>query len=98
MRSAMVMGAGAWPLMTTAGRRPFSMRAIRAARAGSRGDCCALAVTTALSERVRQEVAASVTKTVKTTRSFFEFELMGENRITFFAGENQRLVRRGKNR
>ena len=59
------------------------MRAIRAARAGSRGDCCALAVTIALSERVRQEMAASVATAAKTTRSFFEFELMGENRITF---------------
>jgi hypothetical protein len=29
-----------WPLMTTAGRRPFSMREIRAARAGS--GACAL--------------------------------------------------------
>jgi hypothetical protein len=84
----MVMGAGGWPLMTTAGRRPFSMRAIRAARAGSRGDCCALAVTIALSERVRQEMAARVAKAAKTTRSFFEFELMGENRITFCGGES----------
>jgi hypothetical protein len=31
----MVIGWGDWPLMMTAGRRPFSIREMRAARAGS---------------------------------------------------------------
>jgi len=68
--------------MTTAGRRPFSMRTMRAARAGS----WALADWGALGEaiaRSSKERARSAARAAKTIASFLKFERMAGNRITF---------------
>jgi hypothetical protein len=94
MRSATVMGTGGWPLMTTAGRRPDSMREMRAARVGS-GVCGAereRLEAESLGEK-KEELEAAITRNAKVVvRSRkvlvvdFMGELMGRNRITFEGG------------
>src|SRR5580692_9716386 len=99
----MVIGAGGWPLMTTAGRRPFSMRVMRAAVAGSVADCWETDVgperllAASLGEK-REALAAAIAKSAKaavtSARVFvddFMGDLMGRNRITF-EGLEIRLV------
>jgi hypothetical protein len=77
--------------MTTAGRRPFSMREMRAARAGSGVWAAELErlVAESLGEK-KEELEAAIAKSakaaVRSTRVFvidFMGELMGRNRITF---------------
>src|SRR5580700_4758882 len=96
MRSAMVIDCGGWPLMTTAGRRPDSMRAIRAASAGSRAsavdDCWsgAWALERLLAESLGESdeeleaaTARSANAAVKSIRVFVVVDLMEANRTTF---------------
>src|SRR5580658_2557212 len=96
MRSAMVIDCGGWPLMTTAGRRPDSMRAMRAASAGSgasaAADCWSgawalerlLAESFGEGEEEREAATArSANAAVKSIRIFVVVDLMGANRTTF---------------
>src|SRR5271168_3075207 len=108
MRSATVIGSGDWPLMMTAGRRPFSMREMRAARAGS-DDCplddCWSGVRTlerlvaATLGESHEELAAAIARepksAVKTIRVFAVVNLMCEfmgANRTTFEGGEIRLV------
>src|SRR5580693_5675833 len=96
MRSAMVIDCGGWPLITTAGRRPDSMRAMRAASAGSRtpavDDCRseAWSLERLLAESFGEsdeELEAATARTanaaVRSIRIFVVVDLMGANRTTF---------------
>src|SRR5580692_6260770 len=104
MRSAMVIDCGGWPLITTAGRRPDSMRAMRAASAGSGvsavDDCWsgAWALERWLAESLGESqeeleaaTASSANAAVKSIRIFLVVDLMGANRTTF-ESEAIRLV------
>src|SRR5580704_399124 len=92
----MVIDWGGWPLMTTAGRRPDSMRAMRAARAGSAAwafDACgsgawALGRWPAESrgesnQEPEAATARSAIAAARSIRTFVAVDLMGANRITF---------------
>src|SRR3984957_19909569 len=103
MRSAIVIERGGWPLITTAGSRTDSMRATRAARAGSRAsavEACGSGgrlLAERLGESNEELEAAAVSRAnaaVRSIRSLAIVDLMGANRATF-EGEGIRLVGRG---
>src|SRR5580698_6386922 len=108
MRSATVIDWGGWPLTTTAGRRPDSMRAMRAVRAGS-GACAGedRGLDTRAKERLLAEslgeskeeleiaTASAANAAVRSIRVFATVELIGDlmgGNRTTFESETIRLV------
>src|ERR1700722_4303042 len=103
MRSAIVIERGGWPLITTAGSRPDSMRATRGARVGARAsavEACGsggrlLAESYGESnEELEAAAVNSANAAVRSIRSLAIVDLMGANRTTFEC-EAIRLVGRG---